>query len=182
MRALESYGESHAVRSATTGREFIVRREGDRWHCDCEFVKHYPGRACRHILQVLNDQLTLERDIAQKGYVDAALSDFEGIVDRMAFFRSGETRHLGGLTMSLAAHHPAGTVSADEIYAAVGGASGFDGDPRILGVVVAQLKKKGLLAEVGYRHSKRNNARPILSLRITDKGREFVSPHEPEKV
>lgn len=172
-RTLEAYSEVEQVRSATSDRIYTVSRGQDgKLSCQCAFVQHHPGRECRHILEVRLQQAQLDLGLtaSQTEQVQAAIGEFEEIMGRVEMFRSGEAQWLSSLAVAIADKNESGEVTADDVYAAVGGASGFDGDPRIIGMVFTRLLKGGMFRFSRYVKSRRNHGRPIVAMRLTEDG------------
>jgi hypothetical protein len=166
-RPLESYAESIEVKSATSDRVYVVIANS----CACKFFEIHQGKPpCRHQLESRLRLAELERDLAQPGYPSEALEQYEALVDRVTFFRSGEAKGLAALALSIGRLSPGHVVTADAVYAAHGGKDGFDGDPRLVGCVFTRLLKAGLVEGTGYEASRRNHARPIRTFRLTPAG------------
>jgi hypothetical protein len=175
-KPLENYAPEYRIESASGRGTYTVKDVEGKLVCECAWATHHPGIYCRHAFQVLlqrSQAMAEHLAVVHVRDLETVGEDFESVVDRVMFFKGYEARTLGSLALLLAAKSEDGTVTADDVYEAVGGA--FDADPRIMGIVWAQLRAHGMTEFLRYEASHRNHGRPITRLRITDQGRRIVA-------
>lgn len=159
--------------------------DGNKWMCNgpdgpCEHFRIY-GTDCRHILEMklisvedmykrICEKVEYNRDIR-----DMDCDEFDDIVCYVEMFRAHDMNILSTLMMNIALMY--GQVSTDELHTATN--ESYAGD-KIMGTVVAFLKKNGLIEHIGYKKTERKCAhnRPIGVYKLTKKGFEFVADYQ----
>jgi hypothetical protein len=177
--------EGVAVRSSSGKTVYRPSYEGEVGRCQCKHAKVHGGvmlrsrnEWCRHVLSVnaeaLAEQVGLLKARLLGTDVDQAGDQFGAVVTRVLAFRGEEANIIG--TAFLLAAYSEGEACADDVHALVG--SRIKGDPRIIGVVLGSLLRRGLIRKAGVKASARretNHGREIKRYVLTDAGRVVVA-------
>ena len=160
--------------------------DGTNWICDgprgpCDHFKRY-GTECRHIKEMktialeeiykrICEKVHFERDIR-----DADIPEFEEVVEYVTRYRSADVNKLATLLLNIAVIR--GQVSTDDLHDAT---CEEYADNRIMGTVVAVLKREGFIRQVGTKKTERRiaHSRPIGVFEITKDGFTFLQSIHP---
>ncbi len=158
--------------------------ENGKWQCNCEYKKEFKYKTdCRHIKDIKLDILRRRLDYLEGRTIKESKAFFDCFEMVMARYEwasekcknPNEYNDLFNLFLTQCYNY--GQAIADDVYEIVEGK--FQGDPKILGVVIGSASRKKLVKSIGRVKSSRpiTHGRKIDIWVLTEKGKKLF-PYE----